>query len=88
LLVLDLSPAALNHTILRLAVPVREGSLDVDPLAFIPKTPLDLAALGHLEAVQRVAVAPEQTRDKVILATEFTSSKVELLPPILMVTVF
>jgi len=87
MLIINLSPAALNHSVRRFAVPVRECTLDVDPLALVPQTTLHLAALGHFQAVERVAVTPEEPGNEVVLAAELATSKVEFLPPILMVAV-
>jgi len=85
--ILNLSPCAIQHAILFLAVFVREGTLNVHPLAFVPQTALHLAAFGHLEAIERVTVTPEKASNKVVLAAELATSKIELLPPILMVAV-
>jgi hypothetical protein len=85
--IIDFGPCTIDHTIFFLAVAVRKGTLDVHPLAFVPQTTLHLAALGHLEAVERVAVTPEKACNKVVLAAELASSKIELLPPILMIAV-
>jgi len=67
------------------AVRVRVPALGTGPLAVSPHRALDLAALGHLNTVERVAVGAEQAGDEVIATTELATTGVELLPPILVV---
>lgn len=55
------------------------------PLAVVPKRPLHLATLGHLEAVKRVAMRPEKAGHKIIPTAELASLGIEGLPPVLMV---
>jgi hypothetical protein len=84
-LIRNFSPAAI-HTLAHLfAVCIRECTLHVDPFTFIPQTALHLAALGHLQAVQGVAMTTEQSSNKVILAAQLATFKIKLLPPILVV---
>jgi hypothetical protein len=84
-LIRNFSPAAI-HTLAHLfAVCIRECTLHVDPFTFIPQTALHLAALGHLQAVQGVAMTAEQSSNKVILAAQLATFKIKLLPPILVV---
>jgi hypothetical protein len=84
-LIRDLSPGTFHCLTLGNAVLIRERTLNVDPLALVPHTALHLAALCHLQAVQRVTVATEQTSNKVILAAQLATLKIEFLPPILVV---
>lgn len=53
----------------------------------MPYTFLHLAALGHLEAVERVAMGAEQAGHKVVATTELAALGVKRLPPVLMVAV-
>jgi len=57
------------------------------PLADVPHRARDLAALGHLNAVERVAVAAEQARNEESTTAELATLVVKLLPPILVVAV-
>jgi hypothetical protein len=84
-LIRNLSPGTFHCLSNSLAVGIGERALHVDPLAFVPHTALYLAALGHLQAVQRVTVTTEQTSDKVILAAQLATLEIEFLPPILVV---
>jgi len=56
------------------------------PLARCPQRLLHLAALGHFQAIQRVAMRAEKSSHKVVAATIFATSSVKLLPPVLVVT--
>jgi len=85
--ILDLSPFAIHHTITLLAVAIVEIRTNALPLAIVPETALHLTTLGHLQAVERVAVTAEESSNKVVLAAEFATLEIELLPPILMVAV-
>jgi len=84
-LIIGFSPAAFHTLAFLNTVSITECTLDVHPFTFIPDTALHLAALGHLQAVQGVAMTTEQTSNKVILAAQLATFKIKLLPPILVV---
>jgi hypothetical protein len=83
--IIDFSPGTFHSLALGHTVFIGESALDVNPLAFVPNTALYLAALCHLQAVQRVTVTTEQTSNKVILAAQLATLEIEFLPPILVV---
>jgi hypothetical protein len=60
---------------------------DGGPSTLGPHAALDLAALGHLKAVERVAVGPEQASHEVVATAELPTLGVKLLPPIFVVAV-
>merc|ERR1711881_194591 len=53
------------------------------PFACGPRGALHLATLGHLQAVERVAVRPEQPCHEEVPSTILAPLTVELLPPTL-----
>jgi len=87
--VINFCPGTVNQPciLVLLAVLVTEGTLDINPFAYVPQAALHLATLGHLNTIERVAMTAEESSKEVVLATELASSKVKLLPPILMVAV-
>merc|ERR1711904_224525 len=77
-----------NETLITVDLDARGGGdpvLGVLPLAVGPDRALDRAALGHLNAVERVAVGAEETGNEVVAAAELAAAGVELLPPVLVV---
>jgi hypothetical protein len=57
------------------------------PLARCPQRLLHLAALGHFQAIERVAVRAEEASHKVVATAELPTLGVKLLPPIFVVAV-
>jgi len=56
------------------------------PLASCPQRLLHLAALGHFQTIQRVAMRAEEPSHEVVAAAVLATSSVKLLPPVLVVT--
>lgn len=56
------------------------------PLASCPQRLLHLAALGHLQAIQRVAMRTEEPSHEVVATAVLATGSVKLLPPVLVVT--
>jgi len=86
--VLCVAPEAHNKAVTVVSLDARglcSPAGGLGPLAARPKGLPHLAALGHLKAVQGVAMRTKETSHEVVTPAVFAASCVELLPPVLVV---